>query len=60
MNDNHGAKKMRLGLVVKLILDVRVANKDKRALLKILILDGRGETLDKFCHGLFPGLQDSG
>ena len=36
MNNDHGAKEMRLGLVVKLFLNSRVAYKDKRHMLQSL------------------------
>jgi len=60
MNDDHGAKEMRFCLVVKLFLNMRVVHEDERALLKIMIMDGRGKTLDEFSSRLLPGLQDSG
>jgi len=60
MNNDHSAEKMRICFAVKLFLDARVVYKDQRAYLKILILNSRGEMLDKFGSRLFPGLQDSG
>src|SRR5882672_3550349 len=60
MNTDHGAEETRLGLPVKLFLNARVAHEDERALLKVVIMDGRGEALDEFSSRLLPGLQDSG
>src|SRR5467141_1408290 len=45
MDDDHGTKEMRLGLPVKLFLNTRVVHEDERALLKVVIMDGRGEHL---------------
>jgi len=47
MDNHHGAQETRLSLVDKLLFNMGVAYKDEQSNLKIVVLDGRRETLDK-------------
>ena len=59
MDNHHGTQKMRLGLAVKLLFNMGVAYKNEGYNFKVVVLDGRRETLDKLGSQLLPGLQDS-
>jgi len=47
MDNHHGTQEMGLSLVVKLLFNMRVVHKDKQPNQKVIILDGRRESLDK-------------